>query len=179
VFLREDLGKGSAWFVRLDESGQPITVPIQVSPPNMDIWSAQVLTSDGILLSGSENKRSHLILMRNGAAQRLFVDTDSVEALAIRPGSGPVVRQRKKNNYWQLYLSGQSGEGQTQLTFGDCNAYDPAWLDKNRLVYISDCGRGDEMGAVAEINVRTSMGAGERASTNAEYTSSPQGGARK
>jgi nitrous oxide reductase accessory protein NosL len=74
-----------------------------------------------------------------------------------------------------LYGSDPAREGEAQLTFGDCNAYDPAWLDATRLVYVSDCGRGAGMGALAEINIGMDTGKREGAAADAARISRAQG----
>jgi hypothetical protein len=61
------------------------------------------------------------------------------------------------------------------LTFGDCNAYDPAWFDESRLVYISDCGRGAGFGGLAEINTEVDDGKGGGPLASAPRTGGPRG----
>jgi hypothetical protein len=175
VFLRESLGKGRAWLVRLDESGQPLTMPTPITPREMNIWNAQFSASNEIVLSAAENGRPHLFVLRNGAVQRLFAGNDSMDAVVTNAGSSVVVRQQMRGGYWRLYRTNSLGEDDTQLTFGDCNAYDPAWLDTSRLVYISDCGRGEKMGALAQIDAGTGVRGETRTSTNALRASRSQG----
>jgi hypothetical protein len=175
VFLRENRGKGRAWGVQLDENGQPLTIPAPISPPEMNVWAVQFSDSNGIVLSAAENGRVHLFAMRNGALQRLSTDGDSVEGLATHEGNSVVVRERRNDGTWRLYRSDSTGEGEKQLTFGDCNAYDPAWLGKNRLVYISDCGRGKGMGALAEIDMGIATSAEKKTLADIPRTRWPQG----
>ena len=40
-----------------------------------------------------------------------------------------------------------------QLTFGDCNAFAPAWMNETTIVYATDCERGLGLTALASINV--------------------------
>jgi hypothetical protein len=94
---------------------------------------------------------------------------------ATQAESSVLVRQQKKDGYWRLFRSDSAREGAAQLTFGDCNAYDPAWLDATRLVYISDCGRGAGMGALAEINFGIDTGKRERTAADAARFIRPQG----
>ncbi len=175
VFLRENRGIGRAWLIRLDESGQPLNIPIPISPRGMDTWYVQISASGGILLFAAEHGHLHLFVMRDGTPQRLFAGAHSTAALATGAGTGMVVRQEWNDGYWRLYRSDPSHEGQTQLTSGDCNAYDPAWLDKNRLVYISDCGRGAGMGALAEIDLESTTEAEQRTSADPLRIRRPQG----
>jgi hypothetical protein len=62
-----------------------------------------------------------------------------------------VCRQRR-GSYRQLFVFPEPPSRPVQLTFGDCNAYDPAWLDGDTLLYISDCGRGNGLGALSVLH---------------------------
>jgi hypothetical protein len=179
MFLRENRGRGRAWLVRLDESGQPLTEPAPISPEEMDVWDAQFSASDGILLCAAADGHPYLFLMRSGKAKRLFADTDAMGVPATHAGNGVLVRQQRRDGYWHLYRSDPSRQVETQLTFGDCNAYDPAWLDESRVVYVSDCGRGEGIGALAEIDLGTATGASGRTSANPPRTGAPGGEPQK
>jgi hypothetical protein len=141
----------------------------------MDVRDAKFSDSNMILLTAAENGSLHLFEMRGSAAQRLFSNPDSMDSLTVHAKNGVLVRQQMEGGNWRLYGSDPSREGETQLTFGDCNAYDPAWLDETRLVYVSDCGRGEGMGALAEINLGIATGASERTWANPPHTSGPEG----
>jgi hypothetical protein len=175
LFLRETRGAGRAWKVRLDENGQPLTAPAPISPAEMDVRDAEFSAPDSILLSAAVNGTPHLFALRDGTPHRLFTSADAMDRPTSHAESSVLVRQQMKDGYWRLVGSDPALRGEAQLTFGDCNAYDPAWLDATRLVYISDCGRGAGMGALAEINI--GVDAGKRESTAADATSNmpPQG----
>jgi hypothetical protein len=72
-----------------------------------------------------------------------------MEPSAANPANGLFVYRQRKGSYWQLFAASLSRGGSAQLTFGDCNAYSPLWNDAATLLYISDCGRGMGLGAVA------------------------------
>jgi len=175
VFLRETRGTGRAWRIRLDENGRPLSAPVPVSPAGMDVRDAEFSASDTILLSAAENGTPHLFVMRDGALRRIFSTAYAMDRPTSHAESSVLVRQQKKDGYWRLYGSDPAREGEAQLTFGDCNAYDPAWLDATRLVYISDCGRGAGMGALAEIHIGIDAGKRESAAAGAARISRAQG----
>jgi hypothetical protein len=130
VFLREVRGIGRAWMVRLDDGGKPVTAPVAVSPPEIDVRDADPIAQNAGLLNAAQ--------------------TNAENAIGLR--------QEKRDGYLRLLATDLSQKGSqsgtaVQLTNGDCNAYDPAWLDATRVVYISDCGRGMGLGALAEMTI--------------------------
>ena len=171
---REHDGKGSAWLVRLDKNGQPVTMPALISPQGMDVRDVPDFSaSNTIELSVAEKGRLHLFEMRGGVAQRLSANDDSMLSPIVHAENDTLVRQQQKDGYWRLIRAGPSGDDEAQLTFGDCNAYSPAWLDESRLVYVSDCGRGTGFGALAEIEIDVPNGKGEVSSASKPRTSGP------
>jgi hypothetical protein len=175
LFLRENKGTSRAWFVRLDKNGQPVSTPTPTSPQGMDVRDARFSASNAILLSVAEKGSLHLFEMRDGVAQRLFSNDDSMLSPVANAESNVLVRQQQKGGYWRLIRSDPRGDDETQLTFGDCNAYDPAWFDESRLVYISDCGRGAGFGGLAEINTEVDDGKGGGPLASAPRTGGPRG----
>jgi hypothetical protein len=69
-----------------------------------------------------------------------------------------LVWQQRTGSYWQLFASTSPRGRAVQLSFGDCNAYDPSWENATTAIYVSDCGRGTGLGALAEINVEAAAG---------------------
>jgi hypothetical protein len=175
VFLRETRGAGRAWKIRIDENGRLLSAPVPVSPAEMDVRDAEFSAPDTILFSAAENGVPHLFVMRDGAVRRIFSTAYAMERPTSYAESSVLVRQQKKDGYWRLYGSNPAREAEAQLTFGDCNAYDPAWLDATRLVYVSDCGRGAGMGALAEINIGMDTGKRDGAAADAARISRAQG----
>jgi hypothetical protein len=73
----------------------------------------------------------------------------AMDSSTVNPANGLLVHRQRDGSYWHLFAAGLAGSGATQLTFGDCNAYGPAWSDAATLLYISDCGRGLGLGDLA------------------------------
>ena len=154
AFLRERKGAGGAWIVRLDEKGQMLTAPVMATPAGMDARGIEFTAQGEVMVSSAEEGFIHLFVLRDGSSpQRVFSDYSSMGLPAAHTDGPLLVYPRQRNGFWQLFASDPSREGAMQLTFGDCNAHDPAWLDESRLAYISDCGRGMGMGALAEIDI--------------------------
>jgi hypothetical protein len=156
VFIRETKGTGSAWIVSLDKDGRVLTAPTPIALTGMDVRDAEFSTPDSILLSAAENGVTHLFIARGeGSPQRVFSNADAMDSPAPHAENSILVYQQEIGGIWRLFASEPERAEATQLTFGDCNAYDPTWLDATRLLYVSDCGRGMKFGALAELNVRT------------------------
>lgn len=156
IFIRETKGIGSAWVVRLDNDGRVLTPPAPVGLPGMDVRHTEFDPSDRILLSAAENGVTHLFVIRGGESpKRVFSNADAMDLPAPNVVGSMFVYQQEIGGVWRLFASDPKLSEATQLTFGDCNAYDPTWLDATRVLYVSDCGRGMKFGALAELNVKS------------------------
>jgi hypothetical protein len=163
VYLREASGMGTAWLVSLDEDGRVLTKPVLVSQAGMDVRGAAFAGIDTILLSAADHGVEHLFTAhRDAGPQRVFADADAMDSPAAQSESGVLVRRQRQDGFWRLFASAAPGGGSVQLTFGDCNALDPAWRDRETLLYISDCGRGLGLGALAELRVEAPLGIAEK-----------------
>ncbi len=162
VYLRETSGVGEAWIVSLDQDGRVLTKPAPVSPAGMDVRGAAFAGADTILLSAAVHGVERLFTEHlDTGLQRAFPDADSMDSPAAQSERSVLVRRQRQDGFWRLFASAERGSGSVQLTFGDCNAFDPAWRDRETLLYISDCGRGMGMGALAELRVETPLGTAE------------------
>jgi hypothetical protein len=180
VFLREIKGAGQAWMVRLDESGQVKTAPMPISPPTMDVRAAAFGPQDALLLTTSENGVAHLYIGHGGDPLRQAISNDEATGWPAAQAESPVlVHEQMRGGYWRLLASHPSSGVDVQLTFGDCNAYDPAWLDATRVIYISDCGHGIGQGAPAEIDVRAAFPELKDVAAQSLHAGQPQGESRK
>jgi hypothetical protein len=151
VFLREVHGIGQAWMVHLDEDGRVIGAPRPVSPEGMNVLNASLGASDEIYFSAAQDGVSHLFVTTDsgGTPRRISTQGEAMDSSTVNATSGLLVYQQRNGSYWHLFASSVAHGNITQLTFGDCNAYGPAWSDSATLLYISDCGRGMGLGAVA------------------------------
>jgi hypothetical protein len=180
VFLREIKGAGQAWMVRLDESGKVITAPTAISPPTMDVHAAAFNAQGALLLTTSENGVAHLYMGHGGdPLQRVFSNDEATGWPAAHAESAVLVHEQMRDGYWRLFASHPSSGVDVQLTFGDCNAYDPAWLDATRVIYISDCGHGIGQGAPAEIDIGAAFPEVKDVAAQAIHAGEPQGDSRK
>ncbi|MFZ1084097.1 MAG: glycosyltransferase 87 family protein [Terracidiphilus sp.] len=151
VFLREVHGIGRAWMVHLDDNGRVMDAPRPVSPEGMNISSASLGASGEIYFSAAEDGVSHLFVTTDSGEtpRRIYARSEAMDSPAANAESGQLIYRKRSRGYWHLFAASLARGDVTQLTFGDCNAYDPAWSDAATLLYISDCGRGMGLGAVA------------------------------
>jgi len=153
AFLRETKGRGQAWMVRLDRDGHAISAPRPVSPRGMNVRDTAFADVSGLLLSADEDGTPHLYLVgRAGAPRRLFADPAAMQRPTVLVEGNVLVRQQRVGSYWRLFASSPGLRGSVQLTFGDCNAYDAVWRGRSTLLFISDCGRGNGLGALSELD---------------------------
>lgn len=83
----------------------------------------------------------------------LVARDDEVESPAVSPDGQRLVFRRLLRNRWQLEMMDLASHSERQLTFGDCNAYAPAWMDSSTIGYATDCERGLGLTALASIDV--------------------------
>ena len=180
VFIRETKGEGTAWLARLDGNGELVAAPKPISPAEMDVQDVAFTARGDVLMSASDHGVPQLFVQLAGTSLlRVSANADDTEIPAAQTKNTSVVFTQEKKGFRQLFVSDPSREPASQLTFGDCNAYDPAWVDATRLVYISDCSRGMGMGAVAEINLATAKSEPMKATAESAPVRGPQGDSHK
>jgi len=153
AFLRESKGIGQAWVAALGRDGRLISLPQAASPRGMNVQDTAFASDGGLLLAAGEHGASHLYLSERGAGpRRLFAEDAAMRWPAVQSDGGAFLWQQRVGSYWRLFASEPGARGSVQLTFGDCNAYDPVWRGRSTLLYISDCGRGNGLGALSELD---------------------------
>jgi hypothetical protein len=180
VFLREVNGAGSAWMVHLDERGRILDAPFPVTSVKVNVRDAVFAAPDVILFSAAENGISHLFVTHPGEQpRRIYAVGDAMDSPAVNMENGLLVYRQLSGGHWRLFADSLSRSGATQLTFGDCNAYDPAWSGANKLLYISDCGRGVGLGDLAISNLYIDQTEFYHSLSFAIPTNRPQGDAQQ
>ena len=180
IFLREVKGAGRAWMVHLDESGRILDAPLPVTPEKMNVWDAVIAAPGLLLFSAAEDGNPRLFAAHPGESPRRIQDAgNAMDSSTVNPANGLLVYRQRNGSYWHLFAAGLAGSGATQLTFGDCNAYGPAWSDAATLLYISDCGRGMGLGAVAISHPEIPSGELNKSLSFAILTHRPQGEAQR
>jgi hypothetical protein len=181
VFLREVHGIGRAWTVHLDDNGRVMNAPRPVSPEGMNISSASLGASDEIFLSATEDGISQLFVTTDSgeAPCRIYARNEAMDSPIVDAESGQLIFRKRSWGYWHLFAASLERGDVTQITFGDCNSYDPAWSDAATLLYISDCGRGMGLGDVAISHPSIAVPELGNSLTSATLTHRPQGDAQR
>jgi Glycosyltransferase family 87/WD40-like Beta Propeller Repeat len=148
AFLRDDQGRTKIWLSR--DGREPEAVG---DGQNLSILEMSVSTEGDIVAAVGGAAYPHLVLLRNstGEAKSLEEIAGAVRYPAVSPDSGRLAFSRRESGSWHLFVRDLSTGSEQRLTDGACNATSPAWDDRNRLLYATDCGRGFGLNAVARI----------------------------
>ena len=92
-------------------------------------------------------------VLPGGTPSILVSGKEEVESGAVSPNGQWIVFRELLGNRWQLVRMDLANRQERQLTFGDCNAFAPAWMNATTVGYGTDCGRGLGLPALASIDV--------------------------
>jgi len=155
AFIRERKGTGSLWELDTAQSpGGPSPLPRSlITDPQYDVRSASFFHSDDILFVAQHSGKLRLFLLQPGHGPVLFIDTtEEVGAVAASPDKRLIALTELVKNRWQLALLNVESRRRTLLTFGDCNAFTPAWMSPATIIYATDCGRAYGLTGLASID---------------------------
>ena len=151
AFLREDHGHTAIWLAKdgaspaLAEGAENLLDPLEMTITN---------AGDIIAASGSA-ANPYLVLRHAGSArvERLIGIAGAVRYPAISPDGRRLAFSRRDSGSWQLFVRDLSSGREQRFTHGACNATSPHWETPQALVYVTDCGRGLQLGAAAQVNI--------------------------
>ncbi len=132
----------SAW-----QSGER---PNRIVEHPYDVRDVTFASSGWMMFAARVNGRISIFNMIPGEKPRLFLSPDEdVDSPAVSPDERLVAFRKLVHGRWQLaYVDVATGH-ERMLTFGDCNAYSPAWIGPLKIAYATDCGRGLGLSALA------------------------------
>jgi hypothetical protein len=166
--------------VHLDENGRAMDEPLPISPKELDVWDTVFAAPDVVLFSAAEDGVSHFYAAHSGESpRRIYAGDIAMDSPNVNTENGLLIYRQRNGSYWHLFVSNLSHGSATQLTFGDCNAYDPVWSGATSLLYISDCGRGIGLGSLAASHIDIGPGEHENSLSFANLTSRLQGEAQR
>jgi Glycosyltransferase family 87/WD40-like Beta Propeller Repeat len=154
AFLREILGRGTLWTVRIDpETGQMRSEPIQMADAMYDIHSVNFTPTGQVVFAASMQGRTGIFGLKPGYRPQVLVPADDeADSPAVSPDGRSIAFTKLIHNRRQLgYLDLQTGNLR-MLSFGDCNASTPGWNGVAEIIYATDCGRGFGLSALASIH---------------------------
>jgi Tol biopolymer transport system component len=76
-----------------------------------------------------------------------------IGTFAISPDVQHIAFTTLVNDRWQLGVVATQTHNMTMLTAEDCNAYHPSWRTSTEILYVTDCGRGVGLSALAQVKV--------------------------
>jgi Glycosyltransferase family 87 len=160
AFIRELKGRGNLWIAQLHNFVW--TAPTEVVGSPYDVRDVTFASSGHILFAAKVNDRISIFTMTPGKQPALIASPDEdMDSPAVSPDERFVGFRKLVHNRWQLGYMDLATRREKMLTFGDCNAYAPSWIDPLTIAYATDCGRGLGLSALAQVRIgraRTSGG---------------------
>ncbi len=155
AFIRELKGKGALWITRLQgTAGTSWSKPAEVAGNPYNVRGATFARSGRILFAAEVNGRSSIFSVRPGSRPVMFSSPEEeVDSPAVSPDERLIAFRKLVNNRWQLVFGNLATRQEKMLTFGDCNAYSPSWIDPLTIAYATDCGRGLGLTALASVGI--------------------------
>ncbi len=150
AYIREQKGEGSLWLANLASS----STDTRLVNSSYDVRDVTFAPSGYIVFTARVNGRTSIYKVEpGGASSALISDKEDVESAAFSPDGQWIAFHKLLHNRWQLMTMNLSSPQERQLTFGDCNAFAPAWMNKSTVAFATDCGRGLALTALASIHV--------------------------
>jgi hypothetical protein len=161
AFIREDHGHGSLWLFDPGDcsSHENRFGAMKITPSTLDVRTMAVGSADSWIVSAVAHGKEDLYAIVPGRPPQLMVDAGSdLNSPSLAPDGTRLVARRWISGHWQLVALNLTAElaarTETQLTFGDCDAYAPSWKDDHTILYATDCMRGSGLTGLAWINPR-------------------------
>jgi hypothetical protein len=157
AYIREDLGIGRLLLARLQaNSGHVRTTepPTQIVSNAYDVRDVTFGVSGNIVFTAKMAGKTRIFeVFPGGLPHVLIYEENDVMAPAISSDGRMVAYRQLTQRRWQLVVSNRTTGRKQYLTFGDCNAYSPTWLDGTTIGYATDCGRGLGLTALASVHI--------------------------
>jgi hypothetical protein len=119
-----------------------------------DVREAAFAPSGYIVFTARVHGRTSIYTVFPGGTPSVLISgNEDVESGVVSPDGKCLVFRKLLRNRWQLIVMNLVSRQERQLTFGDCNAYAPAWMEAATVAYATDCGRGLGLTALASMHV--------------------------
>jgi hypothetical protein len=157
AFLRPIKGRNSLWIKKNGGTVSPDTAAGQteVAGEEYDVREAEFLPDDQLIFSSSRNGAARLYrTTQSGKIKWLPQPACAARSPRISPDGKWLAFACEQGGSTQIHVAGLEGNHEEQLTAGDCTSTSPAWTtDSKSLVYVTDCGRGLGLTALARATV--------------------------
>lgn len=159
AFLKADYGGSTIW---LSKDGAP-AVRAPGSQTLQGVLEMAVTNEGDVIVAAGNaaNSRLAVLHMGSGQTENLSRIVGSVRYPALSSDGRRLAFSRREGGSWHLFVrefapglgQASAAESEQQLTTGACNTTYPAWENQRSLLYVTDCGRGLGLGAVARVLV--------------------------
>lgn len=148
AFLRDKEGVPEVW---VTQSPSP-DLPRLALPASYDPLEVSVSPTGDIVAAVGPARSPHFVIVKPGAgvAESMAI-AGAVRYPALSPGGNRLAFSRRERGSWHLVVRDIATGVERQLTHAPCNTISPVWQDSRTLLYVSDCGRGVGLSAIARI----------------------------
>jgi hypothetical protein len=156
AYIRENKGRGRLRMFHLASSSSAISVAddAEVVGGPYDVRDVVFSPSGDLVFAARINGTTNIYRITPGGPLAILVaGHEEADAPDVSPDGQRLVFRRLLRNRWQLIVINLASRQERQLTFGDCNAFAPAWMNETTVAYATDCGRGLGLTALASIDV--------------------------
>jgi hypothetical protein len=156
AYIHEDRGKGTLWIVPRGPTQARPPLPQQIVAGSYDVRDATFTPSGSLIISAKFRGRTRIFRAPSApgnAPELLISEDDDVDSPAVSPDGQLMAYRSLIHRRWQLVVLDLASGRKQSLTHGDCNAYSPTWLDRNTVLYATDCGRGLGLTALASARI--------------------------
>jgi hypothetical protein len=156
AYIREAKGRGLLRMARLAFLSGTISVAddAEIVGGPYDVRDVVFSPSGDFVFSARIHGTTNIYRIAPGGPLAVLVaGHEEADAPDVSPNGQRIVFRRLLRNRWQLVMMDLASRQETQLTFGDCNAFSPAWMNDATVDYATDCGRGIGLPALASIEV--------------------------
>ncbi|MDP9171880.1 MAG: glycosyltransferase 87 family protein [Acidobacteriota bacterium] len=83
-----------------------------------------------------------LLDLQSGSVTTLLDASHDLDSPSLSPDRTRLLFAARRKATWQVWVKDLVTHNEKQLTYGNCNSYDPVWNGLREIVFASDCRRG-------------------------------------
>ncbi len=154
AYIHEVRGKGSLWVVQMQADHATPASLLEVVSATSDVRDVTYLSPGELLFTAKNVGKTKLYRMpgtRASGPVLFYSGKSDVDSPAVSTDGKMLAFRALVEDHWRLKVMDLKTRAERQLTAGDCNAYTPAWLDRRKIIYATDCGRGMGVTALATV----------------------------
>ena len=157
AFLKTEHGGTTIWLS--ENGGPPALAP--GSQAMREVLEMTVTNQGDVIAASGSPANSHLSVLHadSGQIERLSRIAGPLRYPTLSADGHRLAFSRRESGSWHLFVRdfaldfARATESERQLTTGTCNATHPVWENSRSLLYVTDCGRGLGLGALARVPI--------------------------